>query len=92
MVKIKNKFFFIFALSMALVVTVSNYLVQFPVDYFGLQDFLTQVEQLGHEPNQIEGDCAESYLNKLSIDLQRKLNEINDSALGAKKNKGKCCF
>ena len=41
MVKIKNKFFFIFALSMALVVTVSNYLVQFPVDYFGLQDFLT---------------------------------------------------
>ena len=41
MVKIENKFFFIFAFLMAVVVTVSNYLVQFPVNYFGLQNLLT---------------------------------------------------
>ena len=41
MVKIKNKFFFILALSMALIVTISNFLVQFPVNYFGLKDLLT---------------------------------------------------
>ena len=41
MVKIKNKFFFILALSMALIVTISNFLVQFPVNYFGLQNLLT---------------------------------------------------
>tara|TARA_Y100000590_G_scaffold457063_1_gene608896 strand:+ start:520 stop:1107 length:588 start_codon:yes stop_codon:yes gene_type:complete len=39
--KIKNRFFFILALSMALVVIVSNYLVQFPVKYFGLENLLT---------------------------------------------------
>lgn len=41
MVKIENKFFFVLAFSMALVVTISNYLVQFPVSHFGLQDLLT---------------------------------------------------
>ena len=41
MIKIENRFFFILAFSMALVVTLSNYLVQFPVNYIGLQDLLT---------------------------------------------------
>ena len=41
MIKIKNRFFFILAFLMALVVTLSNYLVQFPVNYFGFQDLLT---------------------------------------------------
>ena len=41
MIKIKNRFFFILAFSMALVVILSNYLVQFPVNYIGLQDLLT---------------------------------------------------
>ena len=41
MIKIENKFFFILAFSMALVVALSNYLVQFPVNYPGLQDLLT---------------------------------------------------
>ena len=41
MVKIKYNFFFILALSMALVVVLSNYLVQFPVNYMGLQNLLT---------------------------------------------------
>ena len=41
MIKIENKFFFILAISMALVVALSNYLVQFPVNYIGLQDIFT---------------------------------------------------
>ena len=41
MTKIKNKFFFILAFLMALIVVVSNYLVQFPVGYFNLQNLLT---------------------------------------------------
>ena len=41
MIKIENRFFFILAFSMALVVTLSNYLVQFPVNFSGLQDLLT---------------------------------------------------
>ena len=41
MFKIEKKFFLILAFSMALVVAVSNYLVQFPVNYFGFQDLLT---------------------------------------------------
>ena len=41
MVKIENKFFFILAFLMALVVILSNYLVQFPVNYFGFKDLLT---------------------------------------------------
>jgi hypothetical protein len=41
MFKTENRFFFILAFSMALVVALSNYLVQFPVSYIGLQDLLT---------------------------------------------------
>ena len=41
MIKIKSRFFFILASSMALVVALSNYLVQFPVNYFGLENLLT---------------------------------------------------
>ena len=41
MIRMKNKLFFILALSMALVVTLSNYLVQFPVIYIGLEELLT---------------------------------------------------
>ena len=41
MIKIENRFFFILAFSMALVVALSNYLVQFPVNYIGLQDIFT---------------------------------------------------
>jgi uncharacterized PurR-regulated membrane protein YhhQ (DUF165 family) len=41
MTKIKNIPFFILAFSMALVVTLSNYLVQFPINYFDLQNALT---------------------------------------------------
>jgi len=41
MIKIKNRFFFILALLMATVVALSNYLVQFPFNYIGLQDLLT---------------------------------------------------
>ncbi len=41
MIKIENRFFFILAFLMALVVVLSNYLVQFPVNYIGLQDIFT---------------------------------------------------
>ena len=41
MAKIKSRSFFILAISMALVVATSNYLVQFPINYFGLQNLLT---------------------------------------------------
>ena len=41
MIKIENRFFFILAFLMASVVVLSNYLVQFPVNYFGLKDLLT---------------------------------------------------
>ena len=41
MIKIENRFFFILAFLMALVVALSNYLVQFPVNHFGLKDLLT---------------------------------------------------
>ena len=41
MVKIENKLFFILAILMALVVATSNYLVQFPVKYFNLENLLT---------------------------------------------------
>ena len=37
----KNRLFFILSFSMALVVVASNYLVQFRVNYFGLEDLLT---------------------------------------------------
>ena len=41
MFKARNQTFFILALLMALVVAVSNYLVQFPVKYLNLQNLLT---------------------------------------------------
>ena len=41
MIKIENRFLFILAFLMALVVVLSNYLVQFPVNYMGFQDLLT---------------------------------------------------
>ena len=41
MVKKENKFFFILAFLMALVVALSNYFVQFPVKYIGLENVLT---------------------------------------------------
>ncbi len=41
MIKVKNSFFFILAFSMALIVVLSNYLVQFPINFFELQNLLT---------------------------------------------------
>ena len=41
MFKIKNNLFFILSFFMAFVVAISNYLVQFPVKYFNLENFLT---------------------------------------------------
>ena len=41
MIKVENRFFFILAFLMALVVALSNYLVQFPINYFDLKDLLT---------------------------------------------------
>ena len=41
MLKIENQLFFILAFLMASVVALSNYLVQFPINYMGLQDLLT---------------------------------------------------
>ena len=41
MIQSENKLFLLLALLMALVVSLSNYLVQFPVNFFGLKNFLT---------------------------------------------------
>jgi len=41
MIKIEKNFFFILALLIALIVTASNYLVQFPLNYFNLENLLT---------------------------------------------------
>ena len=41
MIKMKSRLFFILAFFMALIVAVSNYLVQFPINFFGLEDLLT---------------------------------------------------
>jgi len=41
MIKIEKRLFFILASLMAIVVALSNYLVQFPINYGGLQDLLT---------------------------------------------------
>ena len=41
MIKIENRFFFILAFSMSVVVALSNYLVQFPIKYMDLQDLFT---------------------------------------------------
>ena len=41
MIKIENKLFFLLAFLMAFVVAISNYLVQFPIKYFSLENLLT---------------------------------------------------
>ena len=41
MIKIENKLFLLLALLMACVVVLSNYLVQFPIEYFDLENLLT---------------------------------------------------
>ena len=41
MIKIENKLFFLLAFLMASVVALSNYLVQFPINYFSLENLLT---------------------------------------------------
>ena len=41
MPKIKNKLLLLLAILMAVIVVLSNYLVQFPVNYFGLENLLT---------------------------------------------------
>tara|TARA_Y100000590_G_scaffold226945_1_gene256253 strand:+ start:360 stop:947 length:588 start_codon:yes stop_codon:yes gene_type:complete len=41
MIKIEKRFFFILSFSIALIVAASNYLVQFPITYSGLENFLT---------------------------------------------------
>ena len=41
MIKIENRLFFILSLLMALIVVLSNYLVQFPVNYLGFENLLT---------------------------------------------------
>ena len=41
MITKKNKLFFLLSLSMGLIVIISNYLVQFPVNYYELQNVLT---------------------------------------------------
>ncbi len=41
MIEAENRLFFILAFLMALIVALSNYLVQFPVNYFNLQDIFT---------------------------------------------------
>jgi len=41
MIEVENRVFFILAFSMALIVALSNYLVQFPVKYMDLQDLFT---------------------------------------------------
>ena len=41
MLKIGNRLFFILAVFMAIVVAISNYLVQFPIKYFNLENLLT---------------------------------------------------
>ena len=41
MIKIEDKLFLLMALLMASVVALSNYLVQFPIKYFGLENLLT---------------------------------------------------
>jgi queuosine precursor transporter len=41
MIKVKNRFFIILAFLMATIVALSNYLVQFPVNYIGLQEIFT---------------------------------------------------
>ena len=41
MFKTKDRLFFLLSLLMALIVAISNYLVQFPINYFDLEEILT---------------------------------------------------
>ena len=41
MIKIENRLFFTLSILMSIVVVISNYLVQFPVKYLGLENLLT---------------------------------------------------
>ena len=41
MIKIENRFFFILAFSMGLIIALSNYLVQFPITYMNLEEIFT---------------------------------------------------
>jgi len=41
MIEVENRFFFILAFFMSLIIVLSNYLVQFPVKYFNLQNIFT---------------------------------------------------
>ena len=41
MIKVENRFFLFLAFSMALIIAISNYLVQFPIKYMNLQDLFT---------------------------------------------------
>ena len=41
MIKIKRRLFFILAILMSLIVALSNYLVQYPITYFNLENLLT---------------------------------------------------
>ena len=41
MIKIENRFFFILAFLMGLIVALSNYLVQFPITYMNLEEIFT---------------------------------------------------
>ena len=41
MIKKENQLFFLLAFFMASAVALSNYLVQFPINYFGLENLLT---------------------------------------------------
>jgi len=41
MIRAENKLFLLLVFLMAFVVALSNYLVQFPIDYFGLENLLT---------------------------------------------------
>ena len=43
MIKLENKLFLLLAFLMASVVALSNYLVQFPINYFGLENLLSIV-------------------------------------------------
>ena len=41
MIKVENRFFLFLVFSMALIIAISNYLVQFPIKYMNLQDLFT---------------------------------------------------
>tara|TARA_B100000029_G_scaffold262212_1_gene258394 strand:+ start:984 stop:1571 length:588 start_codon:yes stop_codon:yes gene_type:complete len=41
MIKRQNRLFYLLALLMALIIAISNYLVQFPIQYFNLENLLT---------------------------------------------------